>query len=665
MEKLVNAYNGNMEKVNVPKNKTRLIAKEYYIENESCFKMSDGNWHRINNGKIFYNIDSKTWQLGKGDSHFVLYNFESNNFKLGVTSNLKLPKLALYISGFGRESSYKFVSTPFQHLFNTETLKIITDSSIKLPFITLETVRKAPVFLSPRSLDTYIPIPSPMSNFKNIFGYKIPSVGRRTNYSRELQYNLEDSSAFVKEAKKEFEKSNFTTSSKYAEIFKNSFKNRSFGVEVETIEGVIPEKVLMSHGMVPLRDGSLDGGIEYTSIPFTSSKGLDSLESFYENVRYFCKTHQFCSMHVHVGGVKRDRLHLMTIYNLCVRLQEEMFNIVPPYKKDYRYFNSKSRAKDHCQSLRNLKLNLKDIESNSAKQKVEFQKLFTFLSEGSKETSDYNFDNKNYPKKGSSKWNLNSRYYWVNFIPYTFSNSGTIEFRIFNSPMDFSDTLNNILICMAILNYAETHGNVIRKGEEKITLEDVISNGLPSNISGQVLEYIALKSNLYMTDWIENNMYGEISRNNEFNESELVRISEKLNKSPELYFSGSITSPSADDLLWSPTLSADSFRISTDQLRASIDNRIENFTARSGTILRYNMNRSIGWNLAHTPRTFHVDMLSFLLTKNRSYYSAIPGNENQNVHNLYGDAVRQEEEELIERDLEVGSTRRRNGRTLI
>ena len=70
----IKAFNFSMELVDTATSNTRLINGEYYIIGESCFKMEDEQYYRINSGKIFYNHTKKIWQPYRDHLIFGIIN---------------------------------------------------------------------------------------------------------------------------------------------------------------------------------------------------------------------------------------------------------------------------------------------------------------------------------------------------------------------------------------------------------------------------------------------------------------------------------------------------------------------------------------------------------------------------------------------------------------
>lgn len=522
VEKIL-AFDDRLNLIEIERKLTRAISGSYYIPGKSCIKM-ENSYHRINNGKIYFNHATEEWQFGNSKLALFISNFTNGKINLGFTSKLdKLNTLDLsgnipsylikpknYHYGIIYNKIWDLLDPLSQHYIEEFTKDRYLDKRI---YISKEAEKKMGKNLIPYN-----------KTLKSTFVFNIPefkifsNVKGKNNegliYSKELQYSISESKDYSKEAKKQFA-ANQTLGSEFDELYDRYFSEKSFGLEIETLSGQIAEEDLLPLGFVPLRDGSIRGGIEYTSIPFNSGKGIAAVRDFYYHIQEQCTTHQDCSLHFHIGGFERSKLNALTLYILCYRLQEELFDIVPIYKKELRYWSSKRELKDHCQSLKSLNINIKGlIPEQRDRINEEFQKLFMFLTEGHVENENYNFRNKNFPKKGSRKWNLHSRYFFINFIPYIFFDQETIEFRIFESSLDFETTLNYLLISNSIIKFVELYGQRVRNGKEKITLESIIDEVYGGELANSIIKFINKKRANNSKDYIEANIYGEIDRQN-------------------------------------------------------------------------------------------------------------------------------------------------------
>jgi hypothetical protein len=111
--------------------------------------------------------------------------------------------------------------------------------------------------------------------------------------------------------------------------------NYSFGLEFETINGFIPNRLCRKLGLIPLRDGSISG-LEYVTIPLEGKLGLQTV---LESVRELKKRTDYdndCSLHLHIGNIPRTEKYFLSIYKLLFLLQDELYNMFPIYKKDNR-----------------------------------------------------------------------------------------------------------------------------------------------------------------------------------------------------------------------------------------------------------------------------------------------------------------------------------------
>ena len=257
----------------------------------------------------------------------------------------------------------------------------------------------------------------------------------------------------------------------------------TFGVEFETAAGAVQMSGLGPNGIVPLIDGSLGNRdqYEYTTVVFQGAKGLQTLKSICARLTSQCKVDQTCALHVHLGTLPRNKEFIVTLYQLFYRLQEELFSMVPYYKRHEGAIMGKQRE----YSERLIDLGFQDNTLYTRKSFKEYTreldqmygKLFEFASCGAKRTDTFNSDtvregNANTP--WDRQWHCPTRYYAMNVVNYFFSKSGTVEFRLHGPTLSFQKTSIWLLICVALVNYAKAHHSRVLEGEEKIRLKDVI-----------------------------------------------------------------------------------------------------------------------------------------------------------------------------------------------
>lgn len=285
-------------------------------------------------------------------------------------------------------------------------------------------------------------------------------------------------------------------------------KNLTYGVETETISGYLPNYLQWRTGTVICRDGSLtiEGsdaiGAEYVTVPMRGLKGLYNIQYLMTELSKICKTDLKCSMHIHFGGFSTDRAFLIALYNLCFNIQDEIFKMFPYYKTK----PDGIKHKNYNQKLSSL-FNFKFLDYKSYIDKC-YNKLFYFLSGGAFPDEKYNRKDKHHPS--GSKWNIQSRYYWVNFVNTIFSKRNTVEFRLHTPTTNYMKTIIWLFMCNAIIKFAESNQQQLITGT-KFTLKDVFdyySNKSETGkfVSEYLWEYYKYKVAIFEKD-LEKNDY--------------------------------------------------------------------------------------------------------------------------------------------------------------
>lgn len=259
----------------------------------------------------------------------------------------------------------------------------------------------------------------------------------------------------------------------------------SFGLEIETSSGAIPDRYVWETGFIPLRDGSI-GAHEYVSVPFFNEIGFKAMEDIGNVTIRNCNINKFCSFHVHLGNFSLTKKETIAFYKLCFRIQQELFDFVPPYKRDETYFAAKTQgngqAKDHCKPLRGLHLTPNMSEDEK------YNKIVNFVT-----PPGYN--------NGAQKWNKKSRYFWVNLLPFM-TNGKTIEFRLHEPTLNYQKMILWLLICAAIIKYSKKNVNSILKEDTKIMLTDIFSvyedTEYGKKISSFLIDYINYRTENFM-----------------------------------------------------------------------------------------------------------------------------------------------------------------------
>jgi len=281
-------------------------------------------------------------------------------------------------------------------------------------------------------------------------------------YKRSLSYNSGD---LLKKAVKIFnDKYKPKEWNKGLEQFPKIAKDYTFGLEFETIKGDIPYRITKPLGLIPLRDGSIDG-IEFVTIPHSGKKGiqaiLDSLNQLSKRTTY----DKECSLHVHVGNLPRTEEFFVALTKVLCMIQEDVYNMFPYYTRG----GLNLKKKDYTAPLPATTL-LSQMPNKVTKDNIKeaFEPVFSFLSMGHS-YKEFDSDLRHVTEhpsdpQGNSKWYVKSRYRWVNMIPLLFGNKQTVEFRIHTPTYSPDKVINYLVCCLAILDFAKTHTERINNG---------------------------------------------------------------------------------------------------------------------------------------------------------------------------------------------------------
>ena len=271
-----------------------------------------------------------------------------------------------------------------------------------------------------------------------------------------------------------------------------SIKSFTYGIEFETKgQGKVSLKTLVDTSMYPVRDGSLDGGIEYVT-------GIIKNEYDLKKLKYFCDIatkYLYChidkgSCHLHVGNIpKLTKTTFVSLYMTMLKLQSEIKDYLPDYREKLEYLARKnSEYKNYCKDLPGLGL----LELNTIEEK--YLVIWKWLNETNTINSGNEFDNPNHFRAGSSKWNWKTRYYLLNFVSYFFEDKTTIEFRSHHMTFDFTELYTWIVICTSVIKYAIENPNITTNNHSKLFLRTVIRDP-------KILDYIKEKKQLTFNNY--------------------------------------------------------------------------------------------------------------------------------------------------------------------
>lgn len=475
----------------VERNKTRKISGKYYEENVDCF-LIDGKWNRKDNGIIAYDLDLKSWRkiksmVDENKIPLIIGKDDSGDLDIGYTSDRRERFIPLL----------DFTSTDGKTLYALDE-----DVAIQLGY---------------------------EENINNSYFHKnaensgyTGKIGSGEQYPFKLEYNLKDygKGSLIAEATDFFMEvaaPNLVITDR-EEFMSKFLGTHTFGLEYETSKGFIPPRFMYRWGLMPLRDGSISG-TEYVSIPLRGAQGLQAIKAHCEVLNKRTINNEYCSLHLHIGNIKKTPLFAVALYCLCYRLQEELHEMLPPFKRSVHFI--KSKDKDHAQLLKSLDIvyNNGIIEpdtGNVTKTSLDtaFGRIWSFLTGGYEMNETFNPKTGRHPQEGRSKWHWFPRYHWVNFLNLYFG-PGTIEFRCHHASSDFIQVSNWFFICIAIVRYSEQYPEQIISGDYKINLEEVLQGFItnfdtedPSDdnrdVCNYLLSYVRNVKDIHTANYIAN-----------------------------------------------------------------------------------------------------------------------------------------------------------------
>lgn len=445
------------------KGNCKFIKGSYYEMNRQCFMMPDGKWHRINNGKIVLDQSLNVYKF-KGDPSLVYGIVEVNN---------------------GKEQ-YGYFSLPREDR----------------PLTTIQDTYKGTIYLFEESLLKKLDLVEDIStgNFILRSSLNIPHnvayVGEKRiyNYPMGLDYNSED---YIGSYLSKFRKSSSNNKLKF---FTEELGNTTFGIEFETWNGTVPTRLLGETGLIPLKDGSLrhDGKLayEYASVPLYGDSGLYALKNMCDVLNKYTSIGVKCSTHIHLGGYNQSKEFLVNLFKIAKKIEKEVYSLFPKYYEHTHQF----KEKDYCAPLPNLAdLSSTDLDS-------QFFSIYSWLADGKIDNIELGFSKQKHPSDpgGNAKWNIASRYTWLNLVPFVWGKNNTIEFRVHPPTLNVVRIINWLFITNAILKYAEITCDNWNKVPSKITLSDIVKEVYSKDLAHYIINYIAiLKSNRLTYDSIQ------------------------------------------------------------------------------------------------------------------------------------------------------------------
>ena len=263
------------------------------VENSGdCYLMENGSYYRVETGQIVYDHFNKKYvpnTVGSG----LLYGFINDKLELGYfQKNINCVKVA-----------------------DPNGIKNAINSDIFLNNYT---------FRERISDGTYIHISS----------MKAIDFIRKLRPSQDYKFSLPyDSKNVIHNYIENYEKCYVPSIelNNEKDILK-ILKDLSFGLEFESIRGQIPKHICNRLGLIPLRDGSIEG-LEYVTIPLQGSKGICTIYDVVKELEYRTDYNNSCSFHLHLGNIPRTPGFITAFTKLTLGIQDEIFSIFNLYKK--------------------------------------------------------------------------------------------------------------------------------------------------------------------------------------------------------------------------------------------------------------------------------------------------------------------------------------------
>jgi hypothetical protein len=414
----------------------RYIGGKYYVKGEDCFEIN----------KRWYKFDSKLIAFDHEKEEYVLKN--DHPLVYGVTG-FKTDGTAIF--GYFTENKYNnlTVTIPEYGQVKTFSEKLLTRHDFAEDLSSGSWMCRRN--LSAKDLDR-------MSRIES----------RRVHTNK--GYNIEDNSDEFKQKIDAFK--NFPMKiSAAAARFGKLLGGTTFGMEVETSRGHLPDHIQNRTGVVICRDGSIDNA-EFVTVPMEGARGLLNLKYLSQELCKRTMTDIRCSLHFHLGNLPKDRLFIVALYALGIRIQDELYTMFPGYKTNWKNI----KKQDYNQKLRLLgtKTMNHKMKKEEYTQYIDeaYYRIATWLNDDV--PPDNNFNRVTNQHHQSQKWNRKRRYFWLNLMNMFFSPRRTVEFRLHHCTLNGQKMVNWLFICNAICQYAIKNADAILTSNTPITLDNIL-----------------------------------------------------------------------------------------------------------------------------------------------------------------------------------------------
>lgn len=439
----------------------KLIGDRYYRVDDQCVFV-DKRWFPIDSPYIFYDYETKKFlhKLKHGHTKGIIA-YQDGKFVFG-----------LYTSNPYYNCSIKTVIDDEKCTFDCMNYNIVKD----LGFV--EHINEA-IWVDPnyqktnidlQNLLEVIPSYSAVERIMAIYSSSINITEKKVYKFSQNSYNAEDSGTFTIR-QNEYDKFK-TVLGKDVRKAASLIGDVTFGTEIETKKGNLPNYYLSQLGVVICKDGSIGYTPEFVTVPYSGAKGLQSLKNLFMELNKRCSTDYTCSLHYHIGTIRKDREFIVALFRLYSDIQNDLHRMLPYYKTNPEGV----KEKNYCKLL-NPSMVERYINSDCTYQEKvsnSYKSIFNWILEGRSPDKYCNRKNKKHPN-GAQKWGHHARYSSINFMNLFMSNRNTVEFRGHHAVLHPDKAINWFFICVAIVRYAENNSSKILSSTSKVKLTDVLN----------------------------------------------------------------------------------------------------------------------------------------------------------------------------------------------
>lgn len=310
--------------------------------------------------------------------------------------------------------------------------------------------------------------------------------------------------------------------------FSTTYQMRySFGVEIECVTSYLAPNITKAFNAACVRDGSIggsrtQGGPEYVTGILKGDAGMLQLQKLVNFLSPRSSIDRTCGIHVHIGGFKVNKQFALAIHKLGLLVQTDLLKMLPVSR----------RSNEYCRPMKDIGIQLPDLTklgSNVLLDK-EFDKLVNYIGcvDAARPVKTGSLNKRTqHPMGKKCGYNHSTpRYEWINFVPLLFDDKGiqsyTIEFRPHSASLNYEKIKNWVLICMALVKFAEENYDLIRVSKS-LTIEEII-NLVTNNKASSLINYINNRKALFTSNSAEGEEYSKDSFNENISQLSLKEL---------------------------------------------------------------------------------------------------------------------------------------------